>query len=195
VGIESMANFPKIESVILINSSMEVLEPDKYKCIIHKAFVKLSVSPFVCLIESNQYFKHAQSFFLGFTRGTIETPLFKKFFHDIPINIPKKELIVDCEIGLSRLLTQKGIPLNPLFKIVTRKKLMVLTRYLLNVLIHHPRTLRISKQFLSDFSPSHYAFDLLLKEAGVIKQEIIWKNRRRLSHRKIEKIKKKYLIV
>ena len=174
---------------------MEVLEPDKYKCIIHEAFVELSASSFVCLIESNQYFKHAQSFFLGFTRSAIDTPLFKKFFDNIPINIPKKELIVDCEIGLSRLLIQKGIPLNPLFKLGTRKKLMVLTRYLLNVLIHHPRTFRLSRQFLSDFSPSHYAFDLLLKEVGVIKQEIIWKNRRKLSHRKIKKIKKEYLIV
>lgn len=195
VGINSMKNYTKVESLILINSSMEVLDPDKYKCIIHRAFDELSISAFVCLVESKQYFKHAQSFFLGFTRNTIDSPSVKEFFENIPISVPKKKLILDCEIGLSRLLTQEGIPLNPLFKLPKQKILRVLTRYIFNVLIHHPRTLRLSRQFLFNFSPSHYAFDLLLKEAGIIKQEIVLENRRKLSRRKVEKIKRNYMIV
>lgn len=62
--------------------------------------------------KNERHYPHIQSFFIVFRKNIFNSPVFKKFIYDIKKQKNKDDIIVKYEIGLSKLLSEKGYTLS-----------------------------------------------------------------------------------
>jgi lipopolysaccharide biosynthesis protein len=64
------------------------------------------------LSTSDQFGRHLQSFFVGFTGGALSTPPLRRFYSRIRPRTSKQDVIAAYELGLSQLLVREGFALT-----------------------------------------------------------------------------------
>jgi lipopolysaccharide biosynthesis protein len=64
------------------------------------------------LTASDQFFRHLQSFFVAFRGGVLGHHALRRFFGSVRPRPTKQDVILDYEIGLSRLLTREGFAMQ-----------------------------------------------------------------------------------
>lgn len=67
------------------------------------------------LTDNSQFGRHLQSFFLGFRGGVLREPPLARFWHEIRHESDKQKIILENEIGLSRLLRREGFSVEVAF--------------------------------------------------------------------------------
>ena len=68
------------------------------------------------LTDTRQYFRHLQSYFLGFTHGVLADRPLARFFADVRQEQTKWDVIHRCELGLNRLFRQEGYGITAAFR-------------------------------------------------------------------------------
>lgn len=68
------------------------------------------------LTDTRQYFRHLQSYFLGFTQGVLAEKPLARFFADVRDEATKWDVVHHSELGLSRLLQQEGYGFTTAFR-------------------------------------------------------------------------------
>lgn len=68
------------------------------------------------LTDTRQFFRHLQSYFLGFTHGVLGDAPLSDFFADVREEQTKWDVINNYELGLNRLLRQEGYGITPGFR-------------------------------------------------------------------------------
>lgn len=67
------------------------------------------------ITETMQYGRHLQSYALGFRGGTLSDPAIQRFWRGVRVEHSKQAVIWRAEIGLSRLLGQRGMSIDAAF--------------------------------------------------------------------------------
>lgn len=104
------------DRVLLVNDSMigplRPLEP------VLEAFAASTTDVFA-LTDSDQFAHHLQSYFLGFRGGVLATAPLARFWADVRHHDDKLAIILENELGLSRLLREQGLSVEVAFPYTT----------------------------------------------------------------------------
>jgi lipopolysaccharide biosynthesis protein len=68
------------------------------------------------LTDTRQYFRHLQSYFLGFADGVLAEEPLARFFDDVRVEATKDDVIHRYELGLSRLFRREGYGFTTAFR-------------------------------------------------------------------------------
>lgn len=79
------------------------------------AHFEQAATPLWGLVDSTQHYPHLQSFFVGYKAGVLTHPALRHFWRDIRVEKDKWTLISRCEIGLTRLIDDVGLPYTVMY--------------------------------------------------------------------------------
>lgn len=105
VALNELPAIARAERVILTNDSL--VGPFAPITDVVSRF-EASAADVFGLTDTRQYFRHLQSYFLGFTRGVLAEKPLAAFFADVREEQDKWNIIRRYELGLSRLLQREG---------------------------------------------------------------------------------------
>lgn len=107
--------FPSVSSVdrvILTNDSLIGPFASLSPLLQHFASTKAAVWS---LTESDEISYHLQSFFVGFRDRALAQPSLQQFFSDVRVESTKERVVLEYEVGLSRLISEHGLPMAVCF--------------------------------------------------------------------------------
>lgn len=113
VALHELPALAEAERVILTNDSM-VGPFGAFDGVI--ARFESSAADVFGLTDTRQYFRHLQSYFLGFTNGVLGDAPLAKFFADVRAEQTKWDVIHRYELGLNRLLRREGYGITAGFR-------------------------------------------------------------------------------
>ncbi|MEP7019133.1 MAG: rhamnan synthesis F family protein [Pseudonocardiales bacterium] len=105
VALNELPAIAEADKVILVNDSM--VGPFAPITDIVARFESSTADVFG-LTDTRQYFRHLQSYFLGFNRGVLADKPLAAFFADVREEHDKWNIVRRYELGLSRMLQQEG---------------------------------------------------------------------------------------
>jgi lipopolysaccharide biosynthesis protein len=105
VALHELPALAEAERVILTNDSM--VGPFSSLADVMARF-EASTADVFGLTDTRQYFRHLQSYFLGFTHGVLRDAPLDRFFADVRSEPTKWDVIDRYELGLNRLLRREG---------------------------------------------------------------------------------------
>jgi lipopolysaccharide biosynthesis protein len=129
VGLTHIQDAFDLKSVLLLNSSFIVFDPDAFTETLHRMIRATERSDVVGLTESEQIHWHLQSYLLAFSARAVRAEWFRNFFEAVrPLNT-KLELILSYELGLSRVLREQRVPTKSVCQLGTREWLKACARW------------------------------------------------------------------
>lgn len=129
VGLMHIQDAFDLKSVLLLNSSFVVFDPDAFTKTLHRMIQATERADVVGLTASEQIHWHLQSYLLAFSPRAVRAAWFRKFFEAVrPLNT-KLELILSYELGLSRLLREQRVPTKSVCQLGTREWLKACARW------------------------------------------------------------------
>lgn len=162
VGLEALDGLHGFGRVILMNSSFACLHSER----LIARFFKRDQAPYdaLALTESDERHPHLQSFLVSFAGDCIRAPAFRKWWNDMTPIDDRHEVIDRYELGMSRFLRGAGFALGAAYRPTGLQRLTALARSLKRGRrIFNPRAL----------NPTHFYWDFLLQEFGIIKIELL----------------------
>jgi lipopolysaccharide biosynthesis protein len=130
VGLTHIQDAFDLKSVLLLNSSFVVFDPDAFTNTLRRMIQATERSDVVGLTASEQIHWHLQSYLLAFSPRAARAPWFRGFFEAVrPLNT-KLELILSYELGLSRLLRENDVRTESICELGTREWLVACGRWL-----------------------------------------------------------------
>lgn len=178
-GLDVVLKNETIEKVFIINSSLIFLEPNMVKKIaeINDGFVGLRA-----LTISNEHKTHAQSFFVSFEgKSFIRSKDMSEWWGNlIPIS-NRQEVIDKYEIGMSQYFLSKGYQIKSVFSPTNKDKLIALSRAIgnghINIELNTDESqIILDVNHILKLNPTHYFWDFLLNDFGIIKIELLKNN-------------------
>ncbi len=162
VGLDSLGDLRDFQRVVLMNSSFVCVQRHK----LLSGFFERSHEAFDLfgLTESHQKSRHLQSFLLSFGPRCVQSALFRRWWGEV-VPIDERQRVIDTyEIGLSRFLQEAGFTLGCAYHPTHPQKVIALWRSVRRgSLIWDPKRL----------NPTHFYWDFLLREFGVVKLELV----------------------
>jgi lipopolysaccharide biosynthesis protein len=162
VGLEALGDLRGLRRVILMNSSFACLDPEK----LIGRFFRGDHTPYdaFALTESEERAPHLQSFLISFNAACMASSAVRAWWGSMAPLDDRREVIDTYELGLSRFLRSAGFALGSAYRPGARQRLTALARSLRRRRwVLNPRAL----------NPTHFYWDFLLKEFGIIKIELI----------------------
>lgn len=129
VGLMHIQDACDLKSVVLLNSSFIVFEPDVFTETLQRMIHATERSDVVGLTESEQIHWHLQSYLLAFSARAVREDWFRNFFEAVrPLNT-KLELILSYELGFSRVLRAQRVRTESVCQLGTREWLKACARW------------------------------------------------------------------
>ncbi|WP_420567136.1 rhamnan synthesis F family protein [Thalassovita sp.] len=110
-GIHQIENIAELDCLLLCNDSVYgPLEP------LDQVFSKMSQRDhdFWGIVDTSEVSLHVQSFFVCYGKRVLSSPIFQKFWRDLPLYKQKFRVIYKGEIGLSKKLLKAGFRMGAL---------------------------------------------------------------------------------
>lgn len=125
-GIFSISNLSDYDELILLNDSFYVIRTGAIKEALQKmTFTRGDVWG---MTASNQISFHLQSYFLVFKKNVFTQSWFQDFWKNLINLSDKKSIVLNYEIGLSKLMLNHSLSLVSLFTPTIRQKLTIYYR-------------------------------------------------------------------
>ena len=174
-----------IENLLLINSSILLVEQKKFEYLLKKSLDAMQVRSHLGLVSSDQYAQHFQSYFVLIGKLCMDSVLLSNFIDTIkPLN-NKIEIITKYECGLSAVL--KSIKNDGISLYIPQREDI---NSAIETFSKNGNTNRDQiMDFLKNINWSHYACKNIAEKYGVIKKEVVHKNPFLLDIRFIDKYK------
>jgi lipopolysaccharide biosynthesis protein len=175
VGIEFLGDLGRLTRLFLVNSSFFCI--DRHKLV--QRFFKSDHGKYDVfgLTRSHEQRPHLQSFLLSFGPRCLQSEMFARWWSSmIPID-DRQSVIETYELGLSAYLQECGFSMGSAYVPTRREKAIAWLRSLSRrALIANPMAL----------NPTHFYWDFLLEEFGIVKVELAEKNPHGLNLRRLK---------
>lgn len=178
IGLESIEDLGSYDWVFMINSSFVCLEPCKLtSCYIGGLDGSADVRG---LTFSREISPHLQSYFMSFSRKTFMSNPFRKWWDNLEPVSDRQTVIVRYELGLSTFLLANEFTLASAYKpspIAQYHALCHATR----LGLYQPKFLPFAEMLMNlqraqELNPTHFTWQELLHQFGIVKRELIEKN-------------------
>jgi lipopolysaccharide biosynthesis protein len=179
LGIEAIRNLDSFDRLIILNTSFAILEPQKLcNAIYAEPGRKADV---LGLTASTEGSLHAQSYFISFARNVFTSASFRDWWSAmLPIS-ERQKVIENYEIGMSKYFLAQGFSVDGIHRPRAGQKIRAICRAVWKVGPHYLRSSR-------KLNPTHFMWDYLLEEFGIVKLELLFKNPRRMNLSPLMKI-------
>jgi rhamnosyltransferase len=175
-GVMKLNGAPDLHSVLLLNSSFMVLNPEAFTDTLRGMVQATSQADVVGLTESEQIQWHLQSYLLAFSSRAVRSAWFQKFFEAVtPLNT-KLEVIMKFELGLSRVLNDQRVQTETFFRISTFDWLSACCRWLRKISKGKGIAFWLSHQpyrHWAHVNLTQFAVTPLARQHGIIKTEVL----------------------
>ena len=176
VGLMRLNDTPDLHSVLLLNSSFMLLDPDAFTDTLRGMVQATDQADVVGLTESEQIQWHLQSYLLAFSSRAVRSNWFRSFFDAVrPLNT-KLELILSYELGLSRVLKEQAVKTEAFFHISTPDWLAACGRWLRAMSTGKGPVFWLTPQpyrHWRDVNLTQFAVAPLARQHGIIKTEVL----------------------
>jgi lipopolysaccharide biosynthesis protein len=175
VGIESLGDLGRLSRLFLVNSSFICI--DRHKLV--QRFFKSDHGDYDVfgLTRSHEGRPHLQSFLLSFGPRCLQSEMFQRWWSRmIPID-DRESVIQTYEVGLSAYLQDCGFSMGSAYVPTRREKAVA---WLRSVLRTAPQADPMA------LNPTHFYWDFLLENFGIVKVELAQKNPHRLNLRRLK---------
>lgn len=127
VGIDLIKNKEKLDSILIINSSVIYFNPKK---LLDEYFLRSSSDPALFgLTESLENGKHVQSFWVEFcSNQLINSAAFGIWWDNVQSLSSQTDVILKYEIGMSRYFENIGVKLDAIYKKSVQDKILAACR-------------------------------------------------------------------
>ena len=178
VGLESIENPGIYDHVFIMNSSFVCFEPGK---LISRFVARLDGSVDVLgLTFSRERTLHLQSYFIAFSRRAIMSAPLRRWWDELKPVSDREIVISRYELGLSSFLLAKGFNLAAAFEPSPTARRRALCRAI-RLSFYRPKLRPFLRVMLNlhhadKLNPTHFLWEDLLDEFGVLKRELFEKN-------------------
>lgn len=187
-GIEAL-DLATIDALVILNSSFVCLDPAQ---LTERFFARSRPGIDVLGITANREIApHLQSYWISFeNRRALESPGFTNWWTTMEPVSDKSQVILRYEVGLSRALDESGLKLAAAFSPTPQEKLRVVMRSCEasgRFPPVGPDGMAVVDSRLADgLNPTHFFWDSLLDEFGIVKIELLRRNPFRLDLRRLD---------
>ena len=184
VGVNLAVLEPNVEGIFLLNSSMLLLNAERFKKLL-KDITKVSRTSAVRGLTNSMQFKlHIQSYLLYFDLRYLPKKWLLNFFEKIePVN-SKFELILRYEIGLSQLLKADKINCEVMFQPSFLHYLIATPLFMRSLIKIYGLRVLLTYSFWFSWKHlnwNHFGADLLADRFGIVKSEFLLNNPHQMS--------------
>ncbi|MCA9522824.1 MAG: hypothetical protein KC609_17740 [Myxococcales bacterium] len=179
VGLASIAEGDEPENVLLLNSSIVLVQPATFEQMLQQMLVRIQRYDVIAATESEQIDLHLQSFLLLLRGSLVRSSWLTDFFSKIePLN-SKLELILSYEIGLSRLLRAHNARMLSWFEPDAATRVIGHTRWMSVVARAAEATDWLTFKPLlhwRDVNWTQFAAEAVCRQLGFVKAELLRNN-------------------
>ena len=169
-GIQSLGDLSEFDEVVIFNSSFICFDP----AVLIERFLAFprAKNQLIGITKSQEYSEHLQSYFVAFPKAVFCADYFWEWWVALqPIN-KREDVIQSYEIGMSAYFLQHGCTLRALFEPGPEQCQKAVELF---------RRRYKREPDKSDLNPTHFNWEALLKETGIMKVELLAKNPHRLN--------------
>jgi rhamnosyltransferase len=171
VGIEALGDPSAFEQLVIFNSSFACLDPGKL-CERFFAASRRGID-LLGLTASGEIAPHLQSYFVSFEgRRVLASPAFREWWAAMTPVSERERVIAQYEIGMSRHFHSHGFVVGAAFAPSPRQDEVALARWR-EFRARHPG---MRDRAAHELNPTHFLWDALLEEFGIVKLEVARKN-------------------
>jgi rhamnosyltransferase len=177
IGIDALGDLKHYDRVTLLNSSFLILSPP----LLCEVFLSSPKTPAMRgLSMSHDKGKHLQSYWVAFeTTQLLTSAYFKEWWNNMTPISERQSVIDTYEVGMTKYFEMNGIPIISVYE-PTPTDLMLATFRMFargrRKFETETRTLTISSLGAEKLNPTHFLWEKLLVECGIIKYELLKKN-------------------
>jgi rhamnosyltransferase len=184
VGVNLAVLEPNVEGIFLLNSSMLLLNEERFKKLLKNITKVNRTSAVRCLTASMQFGWHAQSYLLYFDLRYLPKKYFLNFFEKIEPTNSKYDLILRYEIGLSKSLKADKINCETMFQPSFLDYLIGAPLFMSSLIKIYGLRALLKYSFWFSWKYlnwTHFKADLLADRFGIVKAEFLRNNPHQLS--------------
>jgi hypothetical protein len=177
-GIAVLGELATIDQLVLMNSSFVCIDARK---LCERFFARAwPGADIVALTASREIAPHLQSYLVAFSNRVLVSEGFAAWWQSLePVN-DRDVVIGRYEIGMSAHFAHHGFRLGAAFQPTPAQKLIAFCRYIEAggdmPPIMPDGTVTLNVNAADGLNPTHYLWDALLEEFGVMKAELLKKN-------------------
>ena len=178
VGIAALGDLAPLDELVLLNSSMVCLDAAKLR---DRFFLAPRPDADVfALTASREILPHLQSFLVGFSKTAIASGAFAAWWRGLERVDERDAVIGRYEIGMTAHFAQHGLRLAAAFRPTPAQKFRALCRHFETSGALPPidaaGRVTLDVAAADALNPTHFMWDALLEEFGVIKAELLKHN-------------------
>lgn len=189
VGLDEVERQGDVGRVFIVNSSFFLLDRNKFLAALNEMLSK-DKNAVIGITASKQIFLHMQSYLMLLGKNVFDAVWFKDFVNSIQPHNSKFEIIINYEIGFSRLLLANHIKLVRLFVPTWSVKLSAMLNWGLK-LIELNGLASISRGILfkhiREINWVHFGAEEIVWQFGFVKSEVVRTNPHQVKLAFIEK--------
>jgi len=166
-----------LDKLIIMNSSIIILEPEY---LMKKIIYRENYNQITSLTVSNEIHMHAQSFFIIFEgRKLINSEVMHDWWNKLKQISDRQKVIDTYEIGMSKYFLDNGYQIESLYKPSKNSRFIALCRAIgnnnigFNMANAQDDVLLLDLRFEKALNPTHFHFDSIIDEFGIIKIELL----------------------
>lgn len=189
VGYEHVLKNYEAGNILFTNSSFYVLNPKIFQQTLKFAIKSVQSFDVVGLTSSKQISWHLQSYFIFINSWLLKHHAIHNFFKDVqPLN-SKFELILQYELGLSKLFTTIGVRCFALYKISFYAKILAYIRWGKRLYVNSQKKWKFIEAVKEcrKLNLTHFCSREIAYKFGIIKSEVVRTNPHKLSIKFISK--------
>jgi lipopolysaccharide biosynthesis protein len=177
IGIDNLSDINKFDRIVIFNSSFISYSP----AILCDPFLSPVTRPLLRGITISHYGdKHIQSFWVAFEhKELIQSNAFGDWWNSMKPISEKKEVIKEYELGMSRFFLQNGFQLEAIFTPSLDELFLAFCRAVSSGIWRiqlSDSQLTIDINNAKRLNPSHYLWDSLFRNLGIVKVELLRDN-------------------
>ena len=183
-GIGEIGDIESLDHLIILNSSFIILDHARLcSAVISK--LDSEDADIVALTASNERARHAQSYFISFSRKVVTSKAFADWWADLTPTSERQEVIDRYEIGMSRYFMEKGFTISAVYEPTDRQRLCAVRRAIKCGYLHTNPDAQANAMGSGAtvdinagdaLNPTHFMWDFLLDHCGIVKTELIERN-------------------
>ena len=170
-GIAALGDVSAYRGLVLLNSSFACLDADRlFGNFLARARPGVDL---LGLTASREMAPHLQSYLVSFEgERVLSSEAFRRWWAAMTPVSERERVIAQYEIGMSRHFHQQGFTLDAAFHPTPRQRELALWRWQK----FRERNPQVRDRSADELNPTHFLWDVLLDEFGVVKLELLQRN-------------------
>ena len=182
IGMEAIVDPQNYDYIFIMNNSFVCFEPQK---LMDSVLMELNQpADILGLTSSREVSPHLQSYFLAFSRKVVLSAPFRNWWQEVEPISDRQTVINKYELGFSGFLFANGYSMRCAFIPSAKAKLDTLCHAIKLGLyqpeLSHEYEVKLDLRLADYFNPTHFAWEELLDQFGIVKRELFEKNPFRL---------------